>query len=72
MADDVSNISENYYNIDDLLKKIPQFVSDLQKIKSNRELLNDEEKNSIIPFISSWVSHTRSLLEDKVVFQEHN
>ena len=72
MADDVSNVNENHYNIDNLLKKIPQFVSDLENIKSNKELLNDEEKNSIIPFISSWVSYTRSLLEDKVVFQEHN
>jgi hypothetical protein len=62
--------NENHYNIDNLLKKIPQFVSDLESIKSNEELLNDEEKNSIIPFISSWVSYTRSLLEDKVVSQE--
>jgi hypothetical protein len=67
---DNSIYTENHYNIDNLLKKIPQFVSDLELIKSNEELLNNEEKNSIIPFISSWVSHTRSLLEDKVVFQE--
>jgi hypothetical protein len=62
-----ANSTQNTQGINNLLEIIPQFVNDLEEIRDNKNLFNDDEHNALVPFMTSWIQHTRSLLEDRCI-----